>query len=139
MLCSSDYQRSKVYHWEHMLPNGKHLSFAEIAHYVARIWAASGREHPPLVKPMPKQNRRWAGDATRCTLRFPENGATQRVVLHEIAHALTATVNGASDAHGPLFVSVYMKLLAKHLDIALPMLWYTATKDGVDFDMTRSL
>ena len=139
MLCSSDYQRSKVYHWERVLPNGKHLSYAEIAPFVARIWAAGGREYPPLVKPMPKQTRRWAGDATRSVLRFPDTGACERIVLHEIAHAMTATVNGDGNDHGPIFVAVYMKLLAKHLNQELTSLWYTATKDGVDFDMARSL
>ncbi len=129
-----DYQRTKVYRWQFSnVPAGRWIEFKDIESYVNRVWQAQGLSFPPLVRPMPTQVTKWAGDATRATLRFPARGANERTILHEIAHAVTSTVHGGSDAHGPHFVTEFMRLLAKYLNVDIFALWYTATKSGVEY------
>lgn len=130
-----DYQRSKVYAWEHKaVPTGRLVAYADIPDYVARVWAAEGLSYPPLVKPMPKQVTRWAGLGCRDSVWFPERGATERVILHELAHSLTSTLDGDTDRHGAAFVTRYMQLAAKHLPgCSIFVLWFSAEKAGINF------
>ena len=36
------------------------------------------------------------------------------MLLHELAHAMTSTAEGDNDGHGPRFVGLYLRLLARH-------------------------
>lgn len=131
-----DYQRQRVYNWEREnMPPGRFLKFEEIAPYVATVWRELGREHPPLIEALPKQVRNIGGDANRFKLRFPERGATQATVLHEMAHALTSDIHGGTDAHGPAFVGEFMRIAAPRLNVPLFYLWATAKASKVDFEM----
>jgi hypothetical protein len=66
---------------------------------------------------------------------LPAHGATEKTILHELAHSMTATHDGYIDAHGPKFVGVYMRLLCHHLSVPLPLLIYSASKAGLDYDI----
>lgn len=131
-----DFQRSRVYAWEfEAIPAGRMIAFEEIQGYVNRVWAAEGLKFPPIVRPMPKQVTRWAGKGNRESVWFPEKGALERTILHELAHSMTCTIDGgAFDLHGPEFVGQYMKLAAAHLSgVSIFALWFTAQRDGVAF------
>lgn len=135
MLClnESDYQRQRVYDWEAVhIPPGRWIPFEAIESYIADLYKRIGWKYPPIVKPMPKQVRKWAGDATHTVIRFPEYGANERTIIHEVAHAMTSTVHDTGDAHGPAFVGTYIRLAAP-TQAALFYLWSTAQKQGVDF------
>ena len=131
---SRDSQKSKVYAWENSLNQGVHLPFGAITPYVARVWAGEQLQWPPLVEKLHKNNGH-AGLGGRHRVSFPVSGASELTILHEVAHAMCATINGHSDAHGPTFVGVYIKLLEKHLSIPLPLLLYTAEKFKVKYDL----
>jgi hypothetical protein len=36
-------------------------------------------------------------------------------LLHELAHAMTSHADGRSDGHGPLFMGIYVQLIARYL------------------------
>lgn len=134
-----DVQKSRVYKWEDALPSGRLVPFAEIDEYVRKIWAAEGLIGPPLVDKL-HTNDRHQGKATRGMVWFQAHGCTERIILHELAHSMTATEHPtkrreACDRHGPLFVGVYMWLMEKHLNIPLALSWYTATRSKVKFEM----
>ncbi len=131
-----DSQKQRVYDWENNLPQGEHVAFADIPAYVNRVWKEEGLNWPPLVETLAPQDKKHDGTANRGVLSFRKNGVKELTVLHEIAHAMTMTIDDCSDSHGPAYVGVYMKLLANHLCIPLPLLLYTATKWGVKFDIT---
>lgn len=135
MKCPRDFQRSRMYKWENEnVPQGAWIDFNDIEAYVKQVWAAEGLLYPPLVQII-RARGATAGDATRNTLRFPEEGASEAVILHEIAHAMTSNVHEESDAHGPTFTGVFIDLVAKHMNVSKIMLWHTAQKAGVKFDM----
>jgi hypothetical protein len=121
-----DYQREKVYDWERQhVKNGKRIGFKDIQKYVNRIWAEMGLKYPPKVDRLPKQAIKREGDATRTKVRFHET-ATEATILHELAHSMTANINGLSHQHNEYFVGLYMVLLEKFLNINMLYLWYTA-------------
>jgi hypothetical protein len=63
---------------------------------------------------MPRQARTRLADANRLTLRLPEQTPSW-CVLHELAHALTSSMDGKSDGHGPMFVGIYVQLLHRYM------------------------
>lgn len=134
MSCCKDYQKSKVYCWERLhMREGQWLEFAEIEEYVHKVWKALDLKYPPLVEKL-HANDKNLGKGNRSMVAFPATGASQATILHELAHALTCTVAGSTDKHGPEFVGIYMKLAAQHLGESLFKLWYTAEASGVAFN-----
>ncbi len=130
-----DYQKTKVYRWENKLPTGEWLTFDEIEAYVLTVWEKEGLQWPPFVQKMHKNEKTNAGSATRCHMHFPEEGADEQTILHELAHVMTATAHGHCDGHGPMFVGVYMRLLCEHLATPLFQTMYTAQAAGIDYDL----
>jgi hypothetical protein len=129
-----DYQREKLYTWERSnVPQGRWIPFDQLTAYVANVWEAEGREHPPLVEALRKGCKRKLADGCRSKLRFQSEGAHESTVLHEIAHALTCNVDDTGDWHGPHFVGVYIRLLSRHMGQAIFALWYSADRIGLDF------
>jgi hypothetical protein len=60
------------------------------------------------------------------------------VILHELAHALNGTIEGDTDAHGPDFVGLYIKLLDKVLDIPLALTMYSLKEAGVKYNLAAT-
>ena len=134
MSCCKDYQKSKVYCWERLhMREGQWLEFAEIEPYVHAVWKALGLKYPPLVENF-HAIYIYLVLVYRLTSALPATGASHATILHELAHALTCTVAGSTDKHGPEFVGIYMKLAAQHLGESLFKLWYTAEASGVAFN-----
>jgi hypothetical protein len=136
---TTDYQKSRCYKWEdrHVAPlDQSKVPFSNIQAVVDHIWADLGYQYPPKVRPMPKQ-KAAQGDATRLTVRFPEDRSTPTwVIIHELAHSLTSTIDEGSALHGPDFVGVYMYLLDRFIPGAnLVMLMTTAKMMKVNFNI----
>src|SRR3954465_9516479 len=103
---------------------------------VDACWLAEQLLYPPRVAPMPRQARRTWATGSRTPIRLPPDRPTPPyVILHEIAHALSSTVDGDSDAHGPDYVGLYMGLLDRRLRIPLPLLMFTAAHNSVGFNL----
>ena len=132
-----DYQRSKVYKWEaeHLYSMDRQIvPFSQIQAIVNWVWEDMGLKFPPIVKVLPKQATTIAGDATRTVVRFQEEGVATRTILHELAHSMTAGIEGKGHQHNEYFVGMYMVLLEKYMKIDMLYLWYTAEKNGVKFE-----
>ena len=116
-----DHQKQLVYNWESRIvaPLDKTtVNFDNIKTLVDYVWQAEGLEYPPLVEKLPPQTKRICGDATRTTIRFSETAYTW-VILHEIAHAMSATHDCKSNLHGALFMGLYLRLLRRYLKVDL--------------------
>jgi hypothetical protein len=112
-----DRQRSRVYAWEdaNVAPvDPSHIAFAAAQGIVDSIWAELGLCYPPRVERLPPQVRTRVADATRLTIRLPALTPSW-CLLHELAHCLTATLDGHSDGHGPGFMGIYVQLLQRYL------------------------
>ena len=134
-----DYQMTKVYRWEdqHVGPKDtKPISFDVAKVVVNYVWSKAGLKYPPRVELLPAQTRRKMGCANRSKIQLLPNICTW-VVLHEIAHSMNTTndENDFGDGHGPNYVGIYMKLLAEHNIVPLPLLMFTATQAGIDFNL----
>ncbi len=100
------------------------------------VWLAEQLLYPPRVEPLARQARRTWATGSRMTIRLPQDRPTPTyVILHEVAHALSSTVDGDTDAHGPDYVGLYMGLLERRLRIPLPLLMFTADRHGVAFNL----
>lgn len=128
-----DHQKNKVYLWENkFIPSGRHISFEEIQAYVNNVWSGMGLSFPPKVKVLPSQ-KHALGDATRLTVRFPKTGATEHIILHELAHAMTADIDGLSHQHNEYFVGMLMTLAEKYLNGNVLFMWVSAEHNGVKY------
>ena len=113
----TDRQRARVYAWEDRVIEPLASSivlFAAAQGMVDAIWSEMGLLYPPRVERLPGQARCRLADANRLTIRLPPSTPSW-CLLHEIAHAMTTTLDGHSDGHGPIFVGIYVKLLARYL------------------------
>jgi hypothetical protein len=137
-----DYQQYALYVWEHKnLPRGKYIpDLVDIQKYVDHVWRKSGRECPPRVVRLPGQYRKVCGDATREELRFPSRGASEMTILHEIAHALTMTIDGRGDLHDSKFVGTYAFLASVCLpSVSIFAVWYSLDAAGIKYDRILKL
>ena len=128
-----DQQRRRVYAWEEaaVAPHDRTEITREVAEgMIAALWAELGLHYPPKVRPLPTQARGLFGRADRLTIelapRFPA-----WVLLHELAHALTSSLEGVSDGHGPRFMAAYIHLLARFLRLAEADLRESARQAGL--------
>ncbi len=131
-----DYQRGKVYAWEEYLETGKNIPFDDIQKYVNAVWENSGLKYPPLVAKMPKNRTKAIADATRFKIRF-HGDCCERIILHEIAHSMTASVDDKSHQHNDVFVGVYMGLMERFMGLSANMLEQSATMCGVKFNQNK--
>jgi hypothetical protein len=134
-----DLQRSRVYAWEEAVASPRDRSaipFERAQMLVDGVWLAEQLLYPPRVEPMPRQARRTWATGCRTTIRLPQDRPTPTyVILHEVAHALSSTVDGDADAHDPDFVGLYMGLLDRRLRIPTPLLMFTAKQHAVAFNL----
>ena len=138
-----DLQRSRVYAWEDAVvaPRGSSaVPYEKAQLLVDGVWLGEQLLYPPKIEPMPRQARRTWATGSRTTIRLPKDRSTPTyVILHEVAHALSSTVDGDTDAHGPNFVGLYMGLLDRWLGVPTPLLMFTARQHGVDFNLAAQL
>ena len=135
---NSDFQKAKCYSWEdlHVHRRARSMtSFAQAQDAVNFIWHEEGCEYPPKIKAISKSSVHTVAHANRLSISIPERGIKTTILLHEIAHCLTSTAHGEGSAqHGPRWVGVYMKLLAKYAGFDLNELMVTARSAGVEFN-----
>ena len=111
-----DRQRGRVYAWEERAvaaADTAPLPFVAADGMVRAIWAELGLRFPPAVERLPRHSR-CLGDATRLTIRLGASFPSW-CLLHELAHSLTSTHDGASDGHGARFMAVYVMLLSRYM------------------------
>jgi hypothetical protein len=112
-----DFQRSRVYAWENRVVTPRYpsfIAFPKAQAMVNAIWSEMGLKYPPKVEPLSIQAKATVASATRLSI-FLRERTPSWCLLHEIAHALTSTMDGQSDGHGPHFMGVYVRLLAHYL------------------------
>ena len=100
---------------------------------VDAIWSELGLRYPPKVERLPRQARRLQADGSRLRLRLPAT-IPSWLLLHELAHALSSTEDGASDGHGPIFMGLYVQLLTRYLRLSAPILIQSAADAGIAVD-----
>ena len=129
-----DWQRARVYAWEDRMvaPRDKStLPYTAAKDMVGAIWADLDLRYPPKVERLPRQARRLQADGSRLLVRLPQK-MPPWLLLHELAHALSSTHEGASDGHGPAFMGLYIQLLGRYMRWCRDELLHSAKADGVD-------
>ena len=135
-MSGRDRQRARVYAWEdaEIAPHGQALIPFEAAQgMVNAIWAELGLRWPPKVEALPKQARRLLGSGSRLVLKLPDP-LPAYLLLHEVAHALSSTVDDEGDGHGPRFVGLYLQLLTRYLRLPEETLLLSLAAHGVAVD-----
>jgi hypothetical protein len=134
---SRDFQKQRVYDWENgvIRPiSSRNILFKDAQAFVDGVFLKHGWLYPPKVSLIPKQATKVLATGSRSELRLrPVTPAW--IILHELAHTLTSTIDGNIDKHGPDFVGVYIKLLESVLDIPVPMTMFTLTKSNIKFNL----
>ena len=88
---------------------------------VDAIWSDMSLRYPPAVASLPPQARSTIARADRLSILLPDLTPSW-CLLHELAHAMTSHADGRSDGHGPLFIGIYVQLLARYLRLDRQML-----------------
>jgi hypothetical protein len=97
---------------------------------VDAIWTDMGLQFPPCVEKLPGQASATLASATRLSIFLPAQ-IPSWCLLHELAHAMTSDVDGSSDGHGPIFMGVYLKLIARYLRLDPDRILESAAVDGI--------
>jgi hypothetical protein len=97
---------------------------------VDAIWSDMGLRYPPAVERLPSQATATMASATRLFLTLP-NETPSWCLLHELAHAMSATHDGQSDGHGTTFVGLYVQLLVRYLRLDETELLQSLQDDGI--------
>jgi len=138
---SRDYQRSRIYAWEDRCIHSRDYSvipFEQAQSIVDYVWAEARRTHPPKVVMISQAARRTVANANRLRITIPRHGIKTTILLHEIAHSMTGSIDEPGD-HGPAFVGTFMCLVCHHIrTFSLPQLMDSARSEGVDFDFTAA-
>ena len=93
------------------------IAFAGAQAMVDAIWMDMDLRYPPAVERLPRHATATLASANRLTIYL--SGQTPCwCLLHELAHAMTATADGHSDGHGPDFMGVYVRLLVRYLRLS---------------------
>jgi hypothetical protein len=135
-----DRAAARLYAWEDAVvaPRDRSLvPFARLQALVDHVWAAEGRRWPPRIRPLPKQARRIVARASRTAIEAPAE-LPSWVLLHEIAHALTAEVDGTHAGHGPAFVAAYLRLLENQARMDRALLEATLTEAGIAWTVAQA-
>lgn len=128
-----DRQRGRVYAWENRIiapTDTTMVAFGTAQAMVDAIWAEMSLKYPPRVERLPRQSRATLAKATRLSIMLPCQ-IPSWCLLHEVAHAMTSTADGASDGHGPLFMGIYITLVSRYLRIDQDKLLLSAAGDGI--------
>ncbi len=98
---------------------------------VDAIWSDMGLRYPPQVEPLSPRATATIASANRLSIRLAHQ-TPYWCLLHELAHAMTTHADGRSDAHGPLFMGVYLRLIERYLRLD-PRFLLTSLRDaGID-------
>jgi hypothetical protein len=136
-MSGKDYQRSKVYRWEEgaIAPrSSRTVPFDACQGFVDGVFLAHGWNYPPKVIPIRKTSRTLARGG-RHELLLPRGGCPDWVILHELAHTCTITVDQDCDNHGADFMGNYLKLLDRVLGIPLCYTMFTLQGKGIKFNL----
>lgn len=136
-MSRTDAAARKLYAWEDAVvaPRDRSLvAFARLQSLVDHVWAAEGLRWPPRVRPLPRQARATLARGSRLAIEAPA-ALPSWVLLHELAHAMTSTAEGCHQGHGPAFVGVYVRLLARHAGMPLEALAASLAAAGIDCDL----
>lgn len=131
-----DAEARCLYAWEdaEVAPRDRsRVPFAQLQTLVDHVWAAEGLRFPPRVRPLPRGAHATMARATRLAVEAPPE-LSSWVLLHELAHAMTSTAEGASAGHGPLFVGMYLRLLVRHARMPEEELARSLAAAGIPFD-----
>lgn len=90
------------------------VPFASAQGMVGAIWADMDLRHPPAVEQLPRHARTTLASANRLSLFLPDQ-LPGWCLLHELAHAMSTTIDGRSDGHGPIFMGLYVRMLVRYL------------------------
>ena len=135
-MSRGDAAARRLYAWEdaEVAPrDASRVPFAQLQALVDHVWAAEGLRFPPRVRPLPRQARRTVARASRLAIEAPAELPTW-ILLHELAHAMSSTAEGASDGHGPGFVGLYLHLLVRHARMSRVALEASLAAAGIGFD-----
>ncbi len=122
----------RLYAWENRVVaplDRSVVPFDRMQAIVDHVWAAEDLRWPPRIRPR-KASRATLATGSRLAIEAPPS-LPSWILLHEIAHALTSTAEGAGDGHGPDFVGTYMRLLVRHCRLDRTMLEETLAADGI--------
>jgi hypothetical protein len=108
------------------------LPFPAARAMVDAIWSDMGLSYPPAVVPLPPQASKTIGRADRLSVALAEETPSW-CLLHELAHAMTSHADGRSDAHGPVFMGVYVRLLERYLRLDVQLLSDSLRAAGIEF------
>ena len=90
------------------------IAFASAQAMVDAIWSDMGLRYPPAVDRLSRRATATIASGNRVSLCLPDQTPAW-CLLHEIAHAMSTTVDGRSDGHGPVFMGLYVRLLVRYL------------------------
>jgi hypothetical protein len=90
------------------------LPFSAAQAMVDAIWSDMGLRYPPVVAPLARQARSTIAQADRLSILLSDQTPSW-CLLHELAHAMSSHADGRSDGHGPVFMGIYVQLLARYL------------------------
>ncbi|WP_149537738.1 hypothetical protein [Siccirubricoccus phaeus] len=135
-MSRGDVAARRLYAWEDAEVAPRDVSrvpFGQLQALVDHVWTAEGLRFPPRVRPLPRQARSTVARASRTAIEAPPELPTW-ILLHELAHAMSSTVEGASDGHGPLFLGLYLHLLVRHARMPRAALEASLREAGLAFD-----
>jgi hypothetical protein len=135
-MSRADPEARRLYAWEdrEVAPrDASRVPFAQMQALVDHVWAAEGLRFPPRIRPLPRQARATVARATRLRIEAPAE-LPSWVLLHELAHCLTSTAEGAHAGHGPAFAGMYLHLLVRHARMPRPALEASLRRAGIAFD-----
>jgi hypothetical protein len=106
-------QAPALYDWEEAVfranRDAEEFSLAECQNWITKIWSGANRRGPP---PRVKDGRGASAARTdgRFTIHLPRWARNSLIILHEMAHCLTADQDDSWE-HGKLFMATYLALL----------------------------
>lgn len=114
-MSRGDRAARRVYAWEdaHVAPHDRsEVPFARMQSLVDHVWAGEGLRWPPRLRHR-KPSGATIATGSRLVINAPDT-LPSWVLLHEVAHAMTADIDGNHAGHGPDFVGVYVGLLVRY-------------------------
>jgi hypothetical protein len=90
------------------------IEFDAAQSMVDAIWSDMELRFPPGVERLSRRATVTVASANRLSLFLPDRTPAW-CLLHEIAHAMSTTIDGCSDGHGPVFMGLYVQLLIRYL------------------------
>lgn len=134
-MSRADRRARRVYAWEDQVvaPLDRSLvPFAQMQALVDHVWQGEGLRWPPRMQRR-KRSRTTLATGSRLAISAPDS-LPSWVLLHELAHAMTADHDGHGDGHGAAFVGVYVRLLVRYCRIDRDRLAASLAASGIAWD-----